>query len=457
MNSDLVRLRIYETLGKYLQLLNLNSNGQLEDKIFVRMQIVCMDGIRDTSLSVQKAAIKTSSLLQVPKDKYCPIINSFIKILLHDSDTEIRLCVLDLIAINNLTFDLIKNQLIYDSDQEIQNKVLCIIQEKVPCKFFDANFKKIIITCLLKNKNTELTKKFILKWLQESKPGRCLNFCEKNFQFIKSLDLKNFWYIEENYEYILYSDENLFNLMSFVYELFLDTKNLSKFLNDLSQFLSDKVSFLNLDICFFIRSLLYFCKLNDLCKVKDFLGLRLDDYFKNVVIPKQDFLETHFSINIIFELTESNISILARFIELIEYSDEKSSCLFQTILARFDTKIQLEFIWNLFLECVLSEDKIKKFLSLFSIVLAHMNIEDFNEADNLNLNLDLFDRLEIDLDIDLNQNVIEYLIENFVVKKFSDLDPKTRALCARALGHASLLNINIARNYFHIYNQVIYN
>lgn len=426
------------------------------------MQQISLGGVRDCNLSVQKSAIKTASLLQVPKDKYCKIIDSFVQLLLHDSLTEIRLIVLDHLAINNLTFELFKNKLIYDSDSCIRHKVLELIEKKVPSKFIDSKFKKQILTCLIKDYNNELITKFILKFMDlDTRNVETIN------KFLVGLEIKDLWYIELEFSYLSYVDANLSILMNLIFEnLFTNNSNVFKLiLEQLNVFLSIDELFLNFEKSFLLRSLLIYVKEKNLKdQLKQHFKLDVVNFYDRLVSSLKEnsicFLNFYNLIRIYFELEDNElakINALSNLIGSIDiYNNNQTEILYETILSKFEPKTLTEFIWEFYKKGIDSDEKKKKFLSLFSIVLARIDKDGFKSADNLNLNLDLCERIDFDLDIDLNQNIIEFMVESFVIKNFSSLEPKIRALCARALGQASLLSFNIAKSYFHIYNQVSY-
>ena len=189
MSSDLVRLRICQILHKFLETkCTTHSNVEVEKKINFKMQIYLSERIRDRDLEVQKTALKASFMLQNPKDKYCPIINSLVHILKHESLTEIKLLIIDSIAINNQTYQMLKNELIYDSNKTIRSKVVFIIEKQIPSRLIDSKFKKRLIELLIRDKNYELLEKFLHNWSLNNQQKQSL------YELIRSLDLENSWF-----------------------------------------------------------------------------------------------------------------------------------------------------------------------------------------------------------------------------------------------------------------------
>ena len=70
------------------------------------------------------------------------MLQIFNHLLKNDSNIETRILILETIVINQLTFNIIKNELLFDTELEIRNKVLSLIQKKIPINFVNCKFVK---------------------------------------------------------------------------------------------------------------------------------------------------------------------------------------------------------------------------------------------------------------------------------------------------------------------------
>ncbi|RNA04859.1 condensin complex subunit 3 [Brachionus plicatilis] len=443
-NSDTVRLRLYEILKKYLDSIKLTLSGEIDEKIFSKIQLLSLDAIRDCNLNAQLKAIQVASHFQVPHDSDCKIINGFINLLRHDASTQIRLLILDLIVLNDLTFNFIKNRLIYDSVEQIRNKALQLIENKVPREFFQPLFRKQIIDCLLRNQNGELLRKFIRKWLFCSDQK---NLVEKVYLFICDLDLEGTWFINTDYFYVTYLEDKLFKTMDLVFEEIFAKEKIEIFAQEILD--TGKNLIKDINILFLVRSFVKFSKIETMSDI----GQKLFAKLKNRDIK---ILPLYQLITILIDLKMNKVNILTEIDDLTSFYDKKYELVYEVLLRQVDNKIRLNFLWKIYDDLIVhtvDKDQRKKFLTIIYIVLDTMTDKDFENSTMLDLNLSLNDQLNID--VDLNQNIIEYFIEKIVITNISDLDPKVRALAARALGHASLLDYEIAINYLQIFYQMI--
>ena len=201
-NSDTVRLRICDILHKFLELLNKSANGELEDTLIKRMQIKLIERNRDSHPDVQKAAIRASSILQFPREKFCPIISSFVYLLKHDSLPDVKLLVMNLIGINNLTYGLFTSELIFSVDPLISNKAISVIEKKVPIRLINVKLRKTLFIRLIQNSNDELLEKFVLKCLtiEQTQRGDTSVISRECVNFIRDLDLESSWYLITDYK-----------------------------------------------------------------------------------------------------------------------------------------------------------------------------------------------------------------------------------------------------------------
>ena len=454
-------MRICEILYKYLNEINKSSNGELDDAIFEKMQMSIVERNRDINLSIQKEAIKVSSLLQVPKNKFCPVINSFIYLLKHESLLEIKLLILDSICINNTTFDLLKNHLIYDSENEVANKVISIIEKKVPNKHVDSKLKKQIILRLIENKNLQLLEKFIIKWLENStqngeKKLECL-------QLIKHLDLEKVWYIDEEYKYIEHIDSILFTIMDTAFKIVLeknDFKALARELFRLNEFFENE-NVNNVDLAFYFRSLVaYLLKTKQASLIennsridlklfyKNVLNLLEKKYEKSVVLYNLIDILFFFDTDLLIDNYDDN-ELLNDLVNSIDFN-EKNSFLFDFIFANFTS----EFISKFVLDCTekLNMDEsqsLGKFLYIICIFFSKLDVNDFEKINSLS-SFSVSKTGETS-----NLNLIEFLIHKYVLSNLSHLEPSIRALCVRSLGLASLTSFEIAENFVILLNKTI--
>jgi hypothetical protein len=73
-SSDTVRQRTCFILYKLLE----SSDEKLNQSLFLKLQLNLVERLRDSNKKTQIFAIKAAAFLQIPHDKYCPIINSFL-------------------------------------------------------------------------------------------------------------------------------------------------------------------------------------------------------------------------------------------------------------------------------------------------------------------------------------------------------------------------------------------
>ena len=240
---------------------------------------------RDSSIRVQQAAIKASSSLQEPQMISCPVINEFIFFLKNDSNIETRILILDTIVINQLTFDILKNELLFDTELEIRNKVLNLIEKKIPINFINCKLKKNILDCLLRNNNIELIKKF-LKLFSENL---------KTDVFLSYLDLQKYWFVHD--ADIIFSFEKLLTIMNL---LFLQTESFAEKCVELNKLLEEENVFKNLNFSFYLSSLIFHFKINEkICFLKKNIIFELVN-FENLIITELSNYKTFYKILILF-------------------------------------------------------------------------------------------------------------------------------------------------------------
>lgn len=439
-----MRQRLYDLLKIYLDSLKFTLNGEIDEKIFAKIQLLSLNAIRDCNLNAQLKAIQVASHFQVPHDSECKIITAFINLLKHDSNTQTRLLILDLIVLNDLTFNFIKNMLIYDSVEQIRHKALQLVENKVSSKFFDSLFRKQIIDCLLRGQNNDLLKKFCLKWFNFKSQTTMV---EKVYLFICDLDLEGTWFINTDYFELSFAEEKLFKVFSLMYEEIFENNDIEFFSQEIINSNIDLIRDVN--FLFLIRSFVKFYQI-------DHLAVMANQLFDKLKLNEIKLLSLYLLISILIDLKMDKVKILVAVDQLACFNDRKFELVYEVLLRQLDNKVKLNFVWKTHNDLVIhkfDKDRLKKFLTIVYILLDSMTDKDFENSTLLDLNLSLDD--QFNFDIDLGQNIIEYFIDTVIVNNISDLDPKVRALTARALGHASLVSYDIAFSYLQIFYQVI--
>lgn len=444
MSSDAIRLRICEILFRFLELVNKNGNGELEEDLIKKMQTYLIERNRDANMEVQKMAIRASSLLQFPRDKFCPIIASFIYLLKHDSIVEIKNLVMNYIAINQLTFNLIKFQLIFDTNPVVSNKALSTIRKKVPCKFIDAKFKRVLIVRLIQNNNIELLEAFVIKWLDDEYGGENLKKKEdtssKCLKFISDLDLENIWHRSLEFKDINYVDATLQKVMDIVYKNV--TQNVQTLASSLEKIFEQNDKFLSINHSFFCRSLLSFLIRN---KTELVLNLSLEQFesdfkenFKNKI---QNSLNTFNLIHCFFHFYDlmylhENVGLLFEWLFSLEF-EQSYACIYELIMNRFEKSKLNKLVWEAFTSTNLKVAKeIEKFLFVLSLFLAKLTKQDYEEMEMVDLR-----NFGIDIDLEetdkafLHQNMIDFFVDGVLLDQISSADPKIRALTVRSIGN----------------------
>jgi hypothetical protein len=274
----LVRTRIYEIIGKFLQCLQKQANRELDAKLFLKMQITLIEGMHDCNLHAQTNAINAAFFLQDPHDKKCQIIACYLKLLRQESLNEVRLLILDRMVINNETFEFFKTSLIYDSDVDVRNRLVTLVLKKIPNKFVDARLRKDMLNCALfrSNRNySDLAENLIQSWLIGPADD-----CAENrvMRFIASLDIETAWFTDHDPKNVAYIDEKLLLIMDIVYKSLLDTFELTELISNMNRYVTIDNVLNNFSAAFYFRSLVHF-----VTKIK--FGHLLDD--KSLLIDPQ--------------------------------------------------------------------------------------------------------------------------------------------------------------------------
>ena len=240
----MVRERTCEIILSFLEILTKNNASDLDEHLFMRLQINLVERLRDTDLKVQMNAIRAASILQVPTDKHCPIVNAFLYLLEHESLLKVRLLVCDLVAMNKKTFEFFRTSLMYDSSIEMRDRVFVVLHKRVSNKYFDAHFRRQLINLMLQDKNFECLEKFVSKWSEG------LNA----FTFLRTLEIEKF---HENADLFKMSfvAEKLDKLMEFCFA----RHTIFKVISDFNQTFAEEELYQNFDLSVHFHALLVHC------------------------------------------------------------------------------------------------------------------------------------------------------------------------------------------------------
>ena len=439
----MVRERTCEIILSFLEILTKNNASDLDEHLFLRLQINLVERLRDTDLKVQLNAIRAASILQVPTDKHCPIVNSFLYLLQHDSLLKVRLLICDLVAINKKTFELFRTSLIYDSSIEMRDRVFGVLYKKVSNKYFDAPFRRQLINLMLQDKNFECLEKFVTKWSEG------LNA----YAFLRTLDIEQF---HENADLFKMSfvAEKLDKLMEFCFV----RHTIFKVISDFNQTFAEEELFQNFDLSVHFHALLVHCHThNKIVLLRQHLIIDPDDYWLMLIDrmrqPDESPAKSHilcYLIDSYFYLNDQSqpdeqITCLERLLELVDYT-ESNVCLVELILSRCAPRSLSEFIWSVYKREFQSNSnsntpsQIKKCLCILGLFFSKLSGQDFNQMETLNESAE--------------ENVVEHLVQTIVLKNVSHLNQDIRALAVQALGLASLISYNIADSFLSLFAQV---
>ncbi len=427
------------------------SNGEIDDTLFQKLQLCLIERMRDSDIRVQMMALRAASLLQAPKDKYCPITNLYVHFLKHESLLKVRLLVLDLMVINSFTYQFMTNELIYCNCDETRNKIICLIEKKVPNKAINAKLRKFIIKYLIAQANFDLLDRLLEKWLRNCTTNSIDNSSIINF--ISSLELEEVWYSTERckYEQICLVDEVLVQTMNRVLKLFNNNLALANRLTCLANIFDD------LNASFYFRSILAYLNYeNDLAYLLSevdshkFYALLVENLSNDSANNNKTLI--YFILIDALYYFEHELNALSSYEHLIEFMNsieynEPNESLFNLILSKCDEKQLQELVWQSYLKCdTRSVDCVKKNLVLQAIYFSRLSEEDFN-------NLEWIDSDDL---TNTEKNLVEYLIDKFILTNLANVNPQLRALCVRSLGLASLNSFHLAESYVYMMSQVYF-
>jgi hypothetical protein len=438
-----------------------SSETSLDEKLFIAIQSSLVQGMYDANFNIQKRAIYAAKYFQSPKDKLCPVISCYLRLLETESLIEIRLAVLECIAINSKVFALIKEKLIFDSEPRMIEKLIeKVVLKKIPTEFIDARFNQAIIDSILRlpaDRAQSLFDDYLEKSIGETKSV---------LHFIKRLNLRNEWYNNSGqdvtHDFMVYKDAKLFRIMDTVYKICARDKYKSKL--DVIDSIVCMGEFHNLDLnrAFFLRS--YVKLVNN--SFLDEKNMELEIYLAKIKERRSDLLLTYQLIDIIEYLDECNLNkhyVVCHLIESLdselavydlnnneddeneENSKGTQDCfIYELVLSIFED-YGLEFFKDLYLQA----NKEEQALKIYSILISKMSKEDFENAERVyNLNT------EESIDEEEGLNIIEHLMQNFILTQVGNLKPYIRALAFRCLSQVAMLNLDIALSYVQLFQSV---
>jgi len=352
---------------------------------------------------------------------------------------------LDLMVINTLTYRFMTNELIYCNCDETRNKIISLIEKKVPNKAVNAKLKKFIIKYLLAQADFDLLDRLLAKWIGgNSNSANSIDHLSI-IDFIQSLQLDTVWYSAEKFKYeeTCLVDELLLQTMNRVFKM---CNNNLALINRLTM----ANIFDDLNAAFYFRSILAFLNqeneqayLTEVDSDKFYAllveNLRNDSSNKNKTVIYFVLIDALFYFDNELD-TLSSCDKLLELIDSIEYN-EPNECLFNLILSKYDEKHLQELIWQSYLHCDIKRmDSLKKNLLLQSIYFSKLSEEGFNQLEWI--------------ESDDQTNLVEYLIDKFILANLSNVNPQLRALCVRSLGLASLTCFQLAESYVYMMSQV---
>jgi hypothetical protein len=505
--SEMIRLRICKFIQSFLQAMNVHSRSssnknsqkpEFDDHTFQKMQICLVERLRDCNQDVQMVAIRAASMLQLPRDRYCPIVNSFCNLLKHESLINVSLLVLDCIVINNETFKLIKEDLIYHSNCDFRNKVFQIVYNKIPSKFIDSKLKKSIIEGLLRNKNRELLQEFIHKWMTsnntDNKQLDLLNLVSK-------LEIDNVW-MPEN----ISSLDSIFEHLNQVMNLAFEEKSMNEIIDEINE-ISINSLFNSIEGSFLLSSFLRYFISNKNNETIERLNLDSDELYielnsfmrdnnTDTANKKNKFFITLNLLRSLFDLKtlqndsfdENKLTVVYNYFEIIsfnnnnidnidnEHNDEleleidQNFYLYNLIIKQLDFNLIIidlcRFVikkYESFDNLIRPNDHLKSVISIVSAIFSNMEEKNYCELENIPIGK-LLDQEEKEEEgkVDENNNtrdtsVIDYLIETIALGNISNLNPQIRRLSVRILGLAGYLNHTSAECYLTLMTKVNFN
>jgi hypothetical protein len=453
-----------------------NEQEELDDKLFFQLQMCLSERILDSNLHVQKTAIQAAYLLQQPKEKYCPIISSYLHLLKHESVVDIKLIVLDLIVLNTQTFDFMKSNLLFDTNIIVRDKVLSLIEKKIPVKYIDSKMKKKLIDCALSNKNYEILEKFLIKWIHfygeqyptmmDSNNNEVTNGNKYNcLEFFKSLSLEDLWFNCHDYKAIYSVDLVLAEITKTVFKYLVQTFGSLELIENLTLLINNnpKSLFKDINLAFYFRSLVrYFYSNNKIDLVESNLKIKLEIYFPNLInnlranksttLIYYNLIDSLYYLNIeTLNLDDDDNSLFKELINSIQFHDS-NICLFELIFSKYESNSLGEFLKAIFNIPEFNDDyQIKKLMALVIAFLTKLTDSEFSNLQPIivsYVNEDNSDHFST------SGNIVEYLVRDLILKQVSSLDPTVRILAIRALGLFATFMFDASTRFLAIFKNV---
>lgn len=268
------------------------------------------------------------------------------------------------------------------------------------------------------------------------------------FKFISSLEIEKVWFRDLEPRYFSFMDNKLVQIMELTYNLLLSEVNDFKHL--ISAFEEITVDKLVTDptAAFYYRSLITFVTR---LKFGELLDENISIQVLRQIVERAQEMDPVTLYNLIEATFYSDLtpdpSLLTMLIGSINYA-EPFELVFECILRKFSCRCQFEYFWTLLIHWtndVETTDEIecgrlKKLLILFTIIISQMDETDI---------MDQIDDWVNELDPgfftsdDNDKSVVEYLLDEFLLKNVMSFDPLVRALVARGLGLIAVSGENL--------------
>lgn len=261
------------------------------------------------------------------------------------------------------------------------------------------------------------------------------------------MDLEREWFYDLEPSAVSYQDEKLSSIMQLVFEQVSATVDMNKLVATLAS-ISDQKLFTNVNLALYFRALVAFMrklKLEQLCDdlvdLDRFVSELIARLHQNSIEP----LTAYFLIDALFGLTSNagprDPALLGKLIDSIEY-EPRFECLYDLVLGKFDRPTRVEHFWRLFEHYRITTSSqppvvLKKLLALFYMMQIGDDFADAcvpNDPDQLLL--------------------IDYMVNDLLLKNISNLDVSVRALVARGLGCVASISVDLAKTFSHLFTQV---
>ena len=425
--------------------------------------------MRDANSNVQLEAISAASFLQSPDDAYCSIINAYMFLLRHDSYQLVRIVILDNIALNNTTFNFLKDELIHDTDPDIRRKVIKIMLKKISNKFIVAKLRRKLVETVINDDQTGLLKALATKWLTKSvKNSASAQDRLSVLQFLKDLSLPSVWFQNELTSSLTFKDQKLFKLMTAVFDQDQINDNIAEF-----NATSAGLLFESFGAAFHFKSLVIYCYENNLLARFNTQVVIQSNVFYSDVIDKLCFeeeispsVDLHF-----YQLLEASYYLdmnnfeekLVPFVMFMLSSTIKCHrpdlLIYQAVLSKLSnwkTRVDiLKAVWNYYSLDRDDLEQLKKCLGIFSACMVQLTKLEYIQALRdrpASLKDDLaFDEVEEE---EQTESLPKFLFKKLLLNSIQSQDPSVRALTIRIMGTLTLLDSSLIETSFPIFINV---